>query len=57
MSTVHGVGVGIKTKSNLIEAEAKNNSTPAGFEPALPKGNRFLIYRRNHLAMVSNDNR
>jgi hypothetical protein len=28
-------------------------STPAGFEPALPKGNRFLICRRNHLAMAS----
>jgi hypothetical protein len=31
----------------------KNKTTPAGFEPALPKGNRFLIYRRNHLAMMS----
>ena len=27
-------------------------STPAGFEPALPKGNRFLICRRNHLAIA-----
>jgi hypothetical protein len=31
----------------------QNVTTPAGLEPALPKGNRFLIYRRNHLAMVS----
>jgi hypothetical protein len=62
MSTVHGVeGVGIQVvvSSNLscdedpVEAKAKKKSTPAGFEPALPKGNRFLIYRRNHLAMMS----
>lgn len=26
--------------------------TPAGFEPAPPKENRFLICRRNHLAIA-----
>ena len=36
-----------------MKSSAKNITTPAGFEPALPKGNRFLIYRRNHLAMMS----
>ena len=39
----------------LIGVEDKKKSTPAGFEPALPKGNRFLIYRRNHLAMMSDN--
>ena len=28
-------------------------STPAGFEPARAKPNRFLIYRLNHSATVS----
>ena len=32
--------------------ERKRNSTPAGFEPAPPKENRFLICRRNHLAIA-----
>ena len=30
----------------------KRTSTPAGFEPAPPKENRFLICRRNHLAIA-----
>ena len=29
-------------------------ATPAGFEPARAKPNRFLIYRLNHSATVSN---
>ena len=31
----------------------KTESTPAGFEPARAKPNRFLIYRLNHSATVS----
>jgi hypothetical protein len=32
---------------------SKKNTTPAGFEPARAKPNRFLIYRLNHSATVS----
>ena len=52
MGVVHSV-VMVKANFGSEGKEAKKATTPAGLEPALPKGNRFLIYRRNHLAMVS----
>ena len=51
MGVVHSVVVEANFSSE--GKEAKKGTTPAGLEPALPEGNRFLIYRRNHLAMVS----
>lgn len=58
MCVVHGVvGSGLSNEKvvhhMVIPKMEKRITTPAGFEPALPKGNRFLIYRRNHLAMMS----
>ena len=38
-------------RTEKIEGE-KHISTPAGFEPAPSKRNRFLICRRNHLAIA-----
>ena len=41
---------------NDQQEEKENNSTPAGFEPAPSKRNRFLICRRNHLAIAPQNN-